>query len=68
MQLPKIAIKNSQFIFILTLIALIIGIRSFQSMPRTENAEINVPLFNIFISYPGTSPEDMEHLVVNPIE
>ena len=37
-------------------------------MPRAEDPEINPPLFPIVIIYPGTSPKDMEELVVKPIE
>jgi len=68
MQLPKIAIKNAQFILILLLIALVMGIQSFLGMPRSEDPNINLPIYTIVVAYPGTSPEDMEELIVDPIE
>lgn len=37
-------------------------------MPRAEDPEISPPQFPIVIIYPGTSPKDMEELVVKPIE
>jgi multidrug efflux pump subunit AcrB len=37
-------------------------------MPRAEDPEINPPQFPIIVVYPGTSPADMEELVVKPIE
>ncbi|MFM6291791.1 MAG: efflux RND transporter permease subunit, partial [Dolichospermum sp.] len=35
---------------------------------RAEDPEINPPQFPIIVVYPGTSPIDMEELVVKPIE
>jgi len=37
-------------------------------MPRAEDPEIHAPQFPIVVLYPGTSPKDMEELVVKPIE
>ena len=68
MRLPEIAIKNRQFIFILILISLFIGVQSFLGMPRSEDPQINSPFFNLTVVLPGASPEDMEELVVDPIE
>ncbi len=68
MQLPKIAIKNAQFILILILIAVVLGVQSFLQMPRSEDPNIKLPIYTIVVAYPGTSPEDMEELIVDPIE
>ncbi len=38
------------------------------NMPRAEDPEINPPQYPIVIIYPGTSPQDLEELVVKPIE
>src|ERR1043166_453102 len=37
-------------------------------MPRAEDPDIHAPQFPIVVVYPGTSPKDMEELVVKPIE
>jgi multidrug efflux pump subunit AcrB len=37
-------------------------------MPRSEDPEIHAPQFPIVVIYAGTSPKDMEELVVEPIE
>ncbi len=68
MQLPLLAIKNHQFT--LTIIALftLLGILSFQTMPRSEDPQFNFPMVIVTVIYPGTSPEDMEKLVTDPIE
>ncbi len=68
MKIPRIAINNAAFITILLLIIVAISILSFGRMPRSEDPRINLPIFNIVIVYPGASPEDMEELIVDPIE
>lgn len=68
MKLPEIAIKNYQFVLILVLLGILVGINSFVSMPRSEDPNTKFPIFSIVVIYPGTSPEDMEDLVVEPIE
>ncbi len=37
-------------------------------MPRSEDPSTNAPQFPVIVVYPGTSPEDMEELIVDPIE
>ncbi|MBS1607150.1 MAG: efflux RND transporter permease subunit, partial [Bacteroidetes bacterium] len=38
------------------------------TMPRGEDPDTEAPTFSAIVIYPGTSPKDMEELVVNPIE
>ncbi len=68
MKLPKIAIQNYQFVIILVLLAAFIGIRAYLGMPRSEDPNPEFPYYTIIAVYPGTSPEDIEELVVDPIE
>ena len=44
------------------------GIQSFLGMPRSEDPQINSPFFNLTVVLPGASPQDMEELVIDPIE
>jgi multidrug efflux pump subunit AcrB len=37
-------------------------------MPRSEDPDVESPQFAVIVVYPGTSPKDMEELVVDPIE
>ena len=46
----------------------VVGLNTLFNMPRAEDPEISPPLFPVVIIYPGTSPKDMEELVVKPIE
>ncbi len=68
MTLPNWSVKNGAFVLVLTLIATAIGLLSYQGMPRSEDPSINIPTYLVTIVYPGTSPEDMEELVVDPLE
>jgi multidrug efflux pump subunit AcrB len=45
-----------------------IGVNSLLNMPRGEDPDIQAPQFSAIVIYPGTSPKDMEELVVDPIE
>ena len=68
MRLPKLAIDNYAFVLILVLMAGSVGVLSFLNMPRYEDPSLNFPIFNVVAVYPGTNPQDMEELVVNPLE
>jgi len=68
MKLPKIAINNAQFVIIMVLIAVVIGTQALERMPRSEDPQVDFPFFVVTAIYPGTSPEDMENLIADPIE
>ncbi len=46
----------------------VLGLVTLFTMPRSEDPELDAPLFPVVVIYPGTSPEDMEELVVKPLE
>lgn len=68
MRLPRLAIDNYQFTLVVFALLLLGGIKSFFSMPRTENPEIVIPGVSIIAIYPGAGPVDLEELVALPIE
>lgn len=68
MNLPNTAIKNAQFVLILVLIGIVVGMQSLERMPRSEDPSVNFPFYNVVVIYPGTSPQDMENLIVDPLE
>ena len=68
MNLPKTSIKNAQFVLIMVLISIVVGMQSLERMPRSEDPSVNFPFYNIVVIYPGTSPQDMENLIVDPLE
>ena len=68
MNLTSLALRNAQFVIIILLILIVVSTRSFLEMPRSEDPQVNFPIYIATIIYPGTSPEDMETLIVDPIE
>jgi len=68
MKMTSFFVKNWQFTLVLFIMVIVVSITTMLSMPRAEDPEINPPQFPIIVVYPGTSPVDMEELVVKPIE
>lgn len=68
MRISDFAVKNYQFTLVIFLMTVAVGITTFLNMPRSEDPVIEAPQFPVIVIYPGASPEDMEELVVNPLE
>lgn len=68
MKISEFAVKNYQFTLIIFVLVLGLGLNSLFNMPRGEDPEFEGPNFIVVIVYPGTSPADMEELVVDPVE
>ncbi len=62
------AIDNKTSIYILTIIITLAGIMSYRGLPKEQFPEVAFPQLLVNTVYPGTSPSDMENLVVKPIE
>lgn len=68
MKITDFSVKNYQFTLIVFVMLIAIGLNSLFNMPRGEDPDIEAPNFSVVTIYPGTSPQDMEELVVDPIE
>ncbi|MBL7762106.1 MAG: efflux RND transporter permease subunit [Chitinophagaceae bacterium] len=68
MKISAYAIKNYQFTLIMVLMVVALGVSTILNMPRSEDPELNSPSYPVVVIYPGTSPKDMEELVVKPLE
>ena len=68
MRITSFFVKNYQFTLVILMMIAVVSIATVFSMPRAEDPDINPPQFPIIVVYPGTSPKDMEELVVKPIE
>ena len=68
MRISNYAVKNYQFTLIMFVMVIVLGVTTIMDMPRAEDPDMNAPQYPIIIVYPGTSPSDMEELVINPIE
>lgn len=68
MKISDFSVKNYQFTLIIFLMIVALGTTTFFSMPRSEDPMLEAPMYPIIVIYPGASPEDMEELVVDPME
>lgn len=68
MKISEYAVKNYQFTLIIFIMIVALGVTTILNMPRSEDPELSSPEFTIIVIYPGTSPKDMEDLVVDPLE
>ncbi len=53
---------------LLALTGLLLGLFAVLVTPREEEPQINVTFANVFIPFPGATPEEVEALVTNPAE
>ena len=68
MRLTAFFVRNPSFTILFFLMLTVVSVVSLVGMPRAEDPEILSPDFPIVVLYPGTTPQDMEELVVKPIE
>lgn len=68
MRIAEFSVKNYQFTIIIFIMIMGIGINSLLNMPKAEDPNLKATFNSIIVVYPGTSPSDMEKLVVDPIE
>lgn len=62
------AIDNRTSIYVITVILSIMGIYSYNTMPKERFPEIVIPTIYVTTIYPGTPPADIENLITKPIE
>ncbi len=59
---------NSKLTVLLMVVFMIVGVYSSFLIPREEEPQIDVPMADIFIGYPGASPKEVEARIVKPLE
>ena len=62
------AIDSRTSVYVITVFITLLGLFSYQSLPKETFPEIVIPTMLVTTPYPGTSPEDMENLVTRPME
>src|SRR5204862_1623486 len=62
------AINNRTAIFITTIVLMLMGFSTYNSLPKESFPDISLPNIYVSVIYPGTSPKDMENLIVRHIE
>ena len=59
---------NSKLTILLMVALMVIGVYSSFLIPREEEPQINVPMADVMVGYPGASPKEVESRVVKPLE
>ena len=62
------AIKRRKVVIGVTVVACLFGLFAYFSMPREAQPNIDLPYIEVFVPFPGVSPEDAERLLVKPLE
>ncbi len=68
MNVPKLAIERRRLTLMLFLLLFILGVRAFVNISRQEDPTLTYSGVLVRAIYPGTAPEDIEALVLDPIE
>ncbi|UKM64530.1 efflux RND transporter permease subunit [Flavobacteriaceae bacterium GSB9] len=59
---------TSKLTVLLMIVFMVIGVYSSFLIPREEEPQIDVPMADIFVGYPGASPTEVESRVIKPLE
>lgn len=68
MKISEYSVRHHQFTLTMFLMVVALGVVTIFTMPRSEDPELEGPFYTIVVVHPGTSPEDMEELIVDPLE
>ncbi|MCB1020058.1 MAG: efflux RND transporter permease subunit [Acidobacteria bacterium] len=68
MNLPEFSIHRPVTVLMASLIAVMLGAISFVEIPVDLMPEVVYPTISVRAEYPGVAPEEMETLVVRPLE
>ncbi|WP_088324553.1 efflux RND transporter permease subunit [Polaribacter tangerinus] len=59
---------QSKLTVLLMIVFMVVGVYSSYLIPREEEPQIDVPMADIFVGYPGASPIEVESRVIKPLE
>ncbi len=68
MKLLKFLQNNKLFVHYVSFVVIVIGVATLFRMQREARPNVNFNRVAVALAYPGASPEDIEELVIDPIE
>lgn len=68
MKIAEFSVRNPQFTIVVFVMLIGLGISSFMGIPRSEDPIFPIPSFAIVAVFPGGNPNDVEQLIVDPLE
>jgi len=66
--ISEFAVRRPQFTLVVFFALAALGLSALFSIPKAEDPTFPIPTFAVVAVLPGSSPKDMERLVVDPIE
>lgn len=66
--LTKFSLKNAAAVFIISFLLIVLGLYSFSRLKIDLLPNIEFPQLSVQVVYPGASPEDVDDLIITPIE
>lgn len=61
-------LQNTRLVILIVLLVTVMGIVSYNALPRVLNPQIKIPIVTIATILPGASPQDVESLLTIPVE
>jgi multidrug efflux pump subunit AcrB len=68
MRFLEFPVRHYQFTIVLFAMLVLLGVASWNGIPRGEDPPIDFPNITVIVVYPGATPADMERLVVRKVE
>jgi len=68
MNISHIAIEKSFAVFVLAAVVLALGAVAYVSLPLESDPEVPIPFVGVVVPWPGAAPDEVENLVVKPME
>jgi multidrug efflux pump subunit AcrB len=68
MSLWSFSVRRWQFTLVVFALLIATGLWALSAIPRAEDPSLKFPGSLVIVQYPGADPEDVERLVVDPIE
>jgi multidrug efflux pump subunit AcrB len=68
MSFLEFPIRRYQFTLVAFAMLVALGLTSYKNIPRQEDPYFPISIFQVVAVYPGAEPQDVERLVVKPIE
>ena len=59
---------HSKLTVLLMIVFMVVGVYASFLIPREEEPQIDVPMADIFVGYPGASPTEVEQRIIKPLE
>ena len=66
--LSTMAVNNRKTVFLLIIILLVGGLSAYNSMPKENFPELQIPEIYVGVAKPGSSPDYIAEKIVKPIE